>query len=337
MNSNINILKFIKSNRDWLLIILGLALVVFSAINLWEFFFPPSIDDIIGDSAVDQAGFAPILVPEGGIGDGGGSLDDPPVIPQRILIPVIDLDAPVVTSESVDVEVEKEDVTQFLVPEEYAVGWHAGSASLGVPGNTVLSGHHNAFGEVFGQLVDVKVGDEVILIGDGERFDYLVANKMILPEKDEPLAVRLENARWMMRSNDERVTLITCWPERSNTHRLILVAVPTEKVSKPALTATTAQTSTSGVIPVTGLQTQTPRPPEITVANTGTFSVNIRERPDLNSDIIGSLESGDEAVGIARSEDSSWVFIRYGDVEGWVSLDVVDISSPTDTLPVESF
>lgn len=336
MNSNINILKFIKSNRDWLLIILGLALVVFSGINLWDFFFQPSIEDILGDSAIDQAGFAPILVPEAGTGDGERNLDGPPVIPERILIPVIDLDAPVVKAETVDVEVEGEDVTQFLVPEEYAVGWHAGSASLGVPGNTVLSGHHNAFGEVFGRLVDVKVGAEVILFGDGERFEYLVANKMILPEKGEPLEVRLENARWMMRSNDERVTLITCWPERSNTHRLILVAVPVEKASRQNATSTPARASTSGTIPVTGLQSQTTEPPEITVANTGTFSVNIRQLPDLNSDIIGSLVSGDEAIGFARSEDSSWVLIRYGDVEGWVSLDVVDISSPADILPAAS-
>ncbi len=336
MNSNINILQFIKSNRDWLLIILGLALVIFSGINLWDFFFPPSIEDIIGDSAVDQAGFAPILVPEGGVGDSAGSPDGPPVIPERILIPVINLDAPVVEAESVDVEVDGENVTQFLVPEDYAAGWHTGSATLGVPGNTVLSGHHNAFGEVFGRLVDVKVGNEVILLGGGKRFDYLVANKMILPEKGEPLDVRLENARWMMRSNDERITLITCWPERSNTHRLILVAVPAEKTGKAAPTATFFRTPTqpADAIPVTGELTRTPEPKEITVSNSGSFSVNIRQHPDINSDIIASLVSGNDAVGFARSEDSSWILIRYQDIEGWVSLDVVDVSSPVNTLPV---
>ena len=38
--------------------------------------------------------------------------------------------------------------------------------------------------------------------------------------------VRLANARWIQPSEDERLTLITCWPYESNTHRLIIVALP---------------------------------------------------------------------------------------------------------------
>ncbi len=49
---------------------------------------------------------------------------------------------------------------------------------------------------------------------------------MILPERDQPLSVRLANAQWIEPSTDERLTLITCWPKDNNTHRLIIVAVP---------------------------------------------------------------------------------------------------------------
>jgi len=49
---------------------------------------------------------------------------------------------------------------------------------------------------------------------------------MILEERDAPVEQRLENARWLARSEDERLTLITCWPPESNTHRLIIVAIP---------------------------------------------------------------------------------------------------------------
>ncbi len=57
-------------------------------------------------------------------------------------------------------------------------------------------------------------------------FVYQVTERLILPERDQPVEVRLENARWIGPSEDERLTLITCWPEDSNTHRLIVVAEP---------------------------------------------------------------------------------------------------------------
>ena len=65
-------------------------------------------------------------------------------------------------AKSIEVSVEGKAAIQFLVPEEFAVGWHEHSAPLGVIGNTVLSGHHNAYGEVFKGLVDLEVGDTII-------------------------------------------------------------------------------------------------------------------------------------------------------------------------------
>ena len=49
---------------------------------------------------------------------------------------------------------------------------------------------------------------------------------MILPEAGATLEQRLENSRWIGQSDDTRLTLITCWPAESNTHRLVIVAVP---------------------------------------------------------------------------------------------------------------
>ena len=46
-----------------------------------------------------------------------------------------------------------------LAPDTRASGWHTTSAPLGVAGNTVLNGHHNIRGEVFGHLADLKSGD----------------------------------------------------------------------------------------------------------------------------------------------------------------------------------
>jgi sortase A len=40
------------------------------------------------------------------------------------------------------------------------------------------------------------------------------------------LEIRMANAEWLGGTDDERLTLVTCWPQKSNTHRLIIVARP---------------------------------------------------------------------------------------------------------------
>ena len=155
----------------------------------------------------------------------------PPAVPLRVVIPSIDLDAPVIPA-PVDFEtIAGKEFLQWFVPDEYAIGWHTTSAMLGETGNTVLNGHHNAHGEVFVSLVDVSEGDIIWIESDRTRYSYQVSNKMILPEKYEQLDVRMNNAQWILPTVDERLTLITCWPYESNTHRLIVVARPLGKES----------------------------------------------------------------------------------------------------------
>jgi LPXTG-site transpeptidase (sortase) family protein len=154
------------------------------------------------------------------------------MVPDRIVIPDIKLDVPI---KQVPYRLIKDDATGFVyqqwaVPNEKAVGWQPTSALLGVPGNTVLDGHHNDYGMVFRYLVDLQPGATIELFSGEMEFKYTITNKMILPERNEPLAVRFSNAQWLLPSNDERITLITCWPFTSNTHRLIVVAVPTGRV-----------------------------------------------------------------------------------------------------------
>lgn len=149
-----------------------------------------------------------------------------PSIPDRIVISAINLDAPVVAADYNFTKVDGETFGQWQAPSMYAAGWHPDSALLGKRGNTVINGHHNEFGEVFGKLVDVKVGDFVDVYSRGEKFSFVIANYMILPERFQPVSVRLENARWINPTDDVRLTLVTCWPKSSNTHRLILVARP---------------------------------------------------------------------------------------------------------------
>lgn len=158
---------------------------------------------------------------------------DAPLIPDRIVIPKIDLDAPVILATEEKVKIGSEEFLQYLAPDKFAAGWHPDSAPLGAAGNTVLNGHHNVHGKVFGKLVDLVPGDRIRVYSGDTMLTFQVSNVLILPERDADLATRLENARWIAQSKDVRLTLVTCWPANSNTHRLIIVASVVYEDLKP--------------------------------------------------------------------------------------------------------
>ncbi len=149
--------------------------------------------------------------------------------PTRVVIPAIGLDAAV--------EVAGVVVTPggplWDVPED-AAGWHATSARLGEAGNLVLSGHHNTGGMVFRDLHDLVVGDLIYLYAGEEVHTYAVAQRVVLRETGATPARRQANAHWIRATDDERLTLVTCYPWWTNSHRLIVVARPLEGQDKAA-------------------------------------------------------------------------------------------------------
>jgi LPXTG-site transpeptidase (sortase) family protein len=151
--------------------------------------------------------------------------------PTRLVIPAINLDAPIETVKWHVID----GISQWDVPDHFAAGWLMTSAPLGKAGNTALTGHHNIEGEVFRNLVKLKPGDRMTLYAQDQPFYYEVQSRRILPERGQPDDVRRANARWIQPTTDERITLITCWPYTSNTHRLVIVAKPIEpeKSNKP--------------------------------------------------------------------------------------------------------
>jgi sortase A len=149
----------------------------------------------------------------------------PGIAPERLLIPRLGLDAPV---EPVGLirSTAGSGLFEWAVPEHRAAGWLNRSAAFAEPGNTVLDGHHNVAGEVFRDLWILREGDEIILAAGAAQRRYRVADTLILPERDQPLDVRLANAAHIQPTADERLTLITCWPYDDNSHRVVVVAFP---------------------------------------------------------------------------------------------------------------
>jgi LPXTG-site transpeptidase (sortase) family protein len=145
--------------------------------------------------------------------------------PDRLVIARLGLDAPIEPVGMVPSGVAA-GVAEWGVPDHRAAGWLNTSAAFGLPGNTVLDGHHNVKGEVFRDLWTLQAGDEILLYAGNEARHYAVGNVLILPEKDQPLATRLANARYLSPTDDERLTLVTCWPYENNTHRTVVIAFP---------------------------------------------------------------------------------------------------------------
>lgn len=114
---------------------------------------------------------------------------------------------------------------------EFGAGLHAGSARLGEPGNTVISGHNNIGDAVFRRLAELEAGDRIILVAQGQDWAYAVERRFIVPEADASAARRRRNAAWIDPSPDERLTLVSCYPPWGNSHRVIVIA---RRVATPA-------------------------------------------------------------------------------------------------------
>lgn len=152
--------------------------------------------------------------------------------PNQIIAPLIDLEAPVVEMGWRTVGEEGQLVSEWEMPDNEAA-WHRNSARPGEGSNVVISGHNESTGgKVFARLDELQLGNEIVLKNDqGASFTYQVIEKNIVrtfaisTEADEYLRSVTEP------TSEEQLTLITCWPSWSNTHRLVIIAVPV--VSKP--------------------------------------------------------------------------------------------------------
>lgn len=195
---------------------------------------PPMTAVDLTASSTDGPGMLPALLPSEV--DQPAAIDQPAAAvnraavvllpPDRLVIPALGLDAPVVPAQPEQVVLNGVIYRQWQAPDKFAAGWHTYSARPGESGNLVLNGHHNIAGEVFAGLIDLEQGDAVLVHAGDQAFIYRVVRKMILPEQGQSLEVRLDNARWVAPGGPQRLTLITCWPAESNTHRLVVIAVP---------------------------------------------------------------------------------------------------------------
>jgi len=164
--------------------------------------------------------------------------------PVQLVIPDLKIDVPVVEMGWRVVQTANGPRSDWVIPKNEA-GHHINSALLGEQGNLVISGHNNIYGEVFqpisfawdddaGIQVDNFVDRSELLNGKsvelfdaaGQAYKYTIAAFYRLKDTGVSAEQRIANGRFMDPTDQAQVTIITCWPPTSNTHRLVIVAVP---------------------------------------------------------------------------------------------------------------
>lgn len=97
---------------------------------------------------------------------------------------------------------------------KYALGHFEGTAMPGENGNFCVAGHRSyTYSQYFNRLDEVGKGDEIIVRSKKGEFTYVVYDiSTVLPTEVSVLD----------ETKDATVTLVTCTPIRSATHRLIV-------------------------------------------------------------------------------------------------------------------
>lgn len=151
------------------------------------------------------------------------SIAHPPLT--HISIPPIGVEARIVEVGPSPTRIDGQEVSIWDVPA-HAVGHHTSSAHPGEGRNVVLNGHNDLQGEVFRDLWRLQKGSKITVQAGDKTWHYHVETMLALQEIGTPLEQRLDNALYIGDTNDERLTLITCWPYGINDHRLIVIARP---------------------------------------------------------------------------------------------------------------
>jgi LPXTG-site transpeptidase (sortase) family protein len=148
---------------------------------------------------------------------------------RQMVIPAIRVDSPVVTvGWLVDRTADLPTAAAEWDSPGPAVGWVLTSALPDQPGNVILYGHNNMYGSVFRNLGKLNPGDALTLQTDQRTWQYRVDRVVLLPFLNASDVERRTYLAYLEPTGAPRLTVISCWPPESNTHRIVVVAYPAQ-------------------------------------------------------------------------------------------------------------
>ncbi len=153
-------------------------------------------------------------------------------IPVRLAIPKIELNTAIVETGVELVEWLEGPALRWQTPD-YAVGHRETSARPGERGNMVLSGHNNTAGSVFLRLSELAPGDEITVYTADETYLYQVVSSEIVLWTGADAGELARHFELGGDTADEALTLISCWPYATYTHRIYVRAKPVSKLDLP--------------------------------------------------------------------------------------------------------
>lgn len=87
--------------------------------------------------------------------------------------------------------------------------------AAGAPGNLVLAGHNDVYGEVFRDLDELEAGHDIFVHADSTTYKYRVRERLIVNPDDV----------WVtLPTSTPTLTLVSCYPYLVGTHRIVVFA-----------------------------------------------------------------------------------------------------------------
>jgi sortase A len=102
-------------------------------------------------------------------------------------------------------------------------GHYPGTALPGQIGNVAIAGHRTTYGEPFNRLAELRPGDTISVETAGWLFIYSVTGETVVSPTDTGVALPVPGHPGA-RPGARLLTLTTCHPEYSATHRLVVRA-----------------------------------------------------------------------------------------------------------------
>lgn len=169
-----------------------------------------------------------VVLPSGHVAPSSGSenkenLEEVPTYLQNLYTAYINLPIPTSGPEAaVQIKIPAIQVDSVVVQGDTwdqlrkGVGQHLGTPNPGNPGNLVLAGHNDIYGEVFRSLDKLKPGDEVTLFTITHQYVYLVTETKIVKPTDVSV---------MDPTSEASLTLISCYPYLVDNKRIVVKAI----------------------------------------------------------------------------------------------------------------
>ena len=138
------------------------------------------------------------------------------ILPERLVIPSLGIEAPIVISQSDNEVALQKDLEKGVI-------YLPGSSNLNQKGTIVIMGHSSAYpwykgkyGSIFALLNKLNINDEIIIFSNDKQYIYRVLDKEVKAPKD---------LVFQTQADEPILYLVSCWPVNTSWKRIVIKTV----------------------------------------------------------------------------------------------------------------